>query len=185
MDTWLVLSGDLHPNRITAEAQIAEYRRMGITDIIDCREEWSDAELVAEIAPEITYWHIGTHDNGGDQPDAWFAAGVEAYYRAMAKPNAKILVHCHMGINRGPSMGLRLMLEHDPHLSPAECVTAIREARPIARIHYGEAAARHHFATSRVTATAQDRVLSALRDALTVDGSDNAIHLIRQAEAWD
>jgi dual specificity phosphatase 3 len=184
VDSWLVLSGDLHPDRELAQQQVAEYRQMGITHIIDCREEWDDEELLAELAPEIRYWNLGTHDDGGFQPDTWFDAGVAAYRQAMANGEAKILVHCHMGVNRGPSMALRLMLEHDPEALPEDCVIAIRRARPIARIHYAEDAARHHLGPaipenlegSRKVA----RMLTVLADDM--EGMGDVIHAIRRSE---
>lgn len=37
-------------------------------------------------------------------PDEWFWDGVDFAFEALADPDAQILAHCHMGINRGPSM---------------------------------------------------------------------------------
>jgi len=47
-----------------------------------------------------------------------------------------VLVHCHMGVNRGPSMAFAILLGlgHDP----VEALRAIRSARPIAAILYAE-----------------------------------------------
>jgi protein-tyrosine phosphatase len=184
VEPWLVLSGDLHPDRDEATRQVAEYRATGITHIIDCREEWDDEGLLLELAPEITYWNLGTHDDGGPQSDAWFDAGVAAYHRAMQTDGAKVLVHCHMGVNRGPSMGLRLMLEHDPDALPEDCVIAIRRARPIARIHYAEDAARHRFGPAIPENLEGTRKVARMLHVLERDtaGMGDVIHAIRRAE---
>jgi len=184
VDSWLVLSGDLHPRRDVAERQVAAYRQLGITHIIDCRQEWDDEYLLAELAPEIRYWNLGTHDDGGPQADAWFDAGVAAYHRAMEQEDAKILVHCHMGVNRGPSMALRLMLEHDPEVLPEDCVIEIRRARPIARILYAEDAARHALGPAIEENLEGSRKVARMLKVLAEDTIDmgDVIHAIRRSE---
>ncbi|MFM7225394.1 MAG: hypothetical protein ACKO1Y_08215, partial [Actinomycetota bacterium] len=47
----------------------------------------------------------------------------------------------HMGVNRGPSMAFRLLLEQG--WDPIAALEAIREARPIANVAYAESAMRH------------------------------------------
>ena len=89
---WLYLCGDLPPNPDLAAEQLEMWRAAGITDIVDVREEWSDAELVADLAPEIRYHHLGTHDNGGTQSPRWFAEGLDALHVALQDPYAKVLV---------------------------------------------------------------------------------------------
>ena len=140
---WLYLCGDLPPNPDLAAEQLEMWRAAGITDIVDVREEWSDAELVADLAPEIRYHHLGTHDNGGTQSPRWFAEGLDALHAALQDPYAKVLVHCHMGINRGPSMGFAFLV--DQGWRPVEALAAIRTARPIAAVAYAtDALAAHH-----------------------------------------
>jgi protein-tyrosine phosphatase len=53
---------------------------------------------------------------------------------AFESPNGKLLVHCAMGINRGPSMAFRILLELG--WEPLAALEAIRSARPIADIGY-------------------------------------------------
>ena len=107
-----------------------------------------DQHFVAEHAPEITYVFLGTHDNGTPQDPRWFDAAIDALTPALDDPEAVILVHCHMGVNRGPSLGLRLLLEQG--VKPFEALEAIREARPIAVVLYADDAIRHWFGvTSR------------------------------------
>jgi hypothetical protein len=64
---------------------------------------------------------------------------------ALRDPEAKVLVHCHVGIDRGPSMAhaCLLMLGRDP----IEAMTMIRSARPIAAIGYAEDAPDWHHRT--------------------------------------
>ena len=53
-----------------------------------------------------------------------------------------MLAHCHMGINRGPSMGFAILLALG--WDAEEALDAIHAARPIAFIAYAEDALRWH-----------------------------------------
>lgn len=177
INDWLVLSGDLHQIYGQAQKQVEQWKELGITDVVDVREEWTDQRLVAELAPDLRYWHLGTHDNGGDQEDAWFDAGIKAYRGAIAQPGARLLVHCHMGINRGPSMGYRLMLEAGE--DPAEALAAIRRARPIAAIAYALDALNHFHRGSKTPPQTRARDLAALDIWTNEEGIDVATLLRR------
>lgn len=167
---WLVLSGDLHHLRPRAERQIAAWRDAGITAVIDCRAEWSDAELVAEVAPEVRYHHVGTHDDGDRKGAAWFEEGLDAWREAAAVPGARVLVHCHMGINRGPSMGYRLLLEAG--CDPVEALATIRRVRPIAAVGYARDALDHWHATTRAAPDLRRRQARAVDDWMRANGID-------------
>jgi len=141
----LALSGDLQtewPSR--GNAQLQSWVDAGITDIIDVRGECSDQRFVALHAPHVRYHWFGTHDAGYAQPDDWFAAGVAAAADLFADPDRKVMVHCHMGVNRGPSMGFAILVSQG--YDPIEVLAAIRSARPIAGIIYAEHAIEwwHH-----------------------------------------
>ena len=177
---WLLLSGDLHPQRRRAEAQVAKWCASGITAIIDTRDEWTDEDLVAEIAPALRYWHLGTEDDGRRQNDAWFDAGVEAYREAIADPSARLLVHCHMGINRGPSMGYRLLLEAGEN--PLTALKVVRRARPIAAIAYAGDALDHFHRSSNASARVRDRDVARLQEWMAANGID-LDSLIRRTRA--
>src|SRR5450759_4329126 len=104
--------GDLPSNRgqrAMLEA-LGDIRAAGITHIIDGRIEWSDEEFVARHAPEIRYTWNGQDDAGQAMPDEWFTTGVVAAVETLAEPTGNVLLHCHMGINRGPSLALALLL---------------------------------------------------------------------------
>ena len=53
-----------------------------------------------------------------------------------------VLTHCHMGINRGPSLGFAVLLALG--WDAVDALDAIRRVRPIAYIAYAEDALRWH-----------------------------------------
>ena len=69
-------------------------------------------------------------------PDAWFDRGVAFALDALARPGTKVLSHCHMGINRGPSLAYAVLLALGT--DPVEALDALRRARPIANAWYAE-----------------------------------------------
>jgi hypothetical protein len=128
--------GDL-PSDLSDEAMLAdlvEIQNAGITDILDNRIEWSDEEFIRTHAPDLGFLWNGADDVGQLMPDNWFSAGVVFALEALEDPDAQVLAHCHMGINRGPSMAFAILLALG--LEPVAALTAIREARPIAAIAY-------------------------------------------------
>lgn len=136
----IFLCGDLpHGSEAFAE-QLDEWVRLGVTTIVDVRGEWTDELRVLDRHPHIEYVWLGTHDSGGSQSSVWFDRGVAAIRAALADPEAKVLVHCHMGVNRAPSLvyGALLALGFDVE----EGLDAIRDARPIAAILYADSAIR-------------------------------------------
>jgi dual specificity phosphatase 3 len=134
LGTRLVLSGDLDSHRPVAERQLGEWIAAGITHIIDVRDEWSDELMVAEIAPTLRYTNLGVDDAGQPMEDTWFDLGVAAAIEALRDPDSRVLVHCHMGVNRGPSMAFAILLALG--FNPIRALEAIVEARPIAAILY-------------------------------------------------
>lgn len=136
--TRLALSGDLPDRPAERAAHLQRWADSGITHIIDVRLEWTDEKVVGELQPQIRYHWLGVDDDGGELPDEWFDSGVDAALEALGDPTAKVMVHCHMGINRGPSMGLAILLAMG--WNPVEAVEAIRDARPIAGLLYADQA---------------------------------------------
>jgi len=132
----LILTGDLHEDPTLALAQLEGWVADGVTDVIDLRGEHSDEDFVANHAPGIEYVWLGTHDNGGAQSDAWFYLGIGAALDALEDPDRTVLVHCHMGINRAPSMVFAILLALG--WEAVDALAAIRSARPIANILYAE-----------------------------------------------
>jgi DNA repair exonuclease SbcCD nuclease subunit len=151
----LVISGDLHEDPDLAVRQLERWIEAGITHVLDTRSEWSDEDLVAEHAPSVVYASFGTDDYGARQPDGWFDAGLAFAAEAFTDPDAILLVHCHMGINRGPSMAFRILLESG--WEPIEALDAIRSARPIADVGYAGDALDHYHRRHAVPPTRRTR----------------------------
>lgn len=128
--------GDL-PSDLGDDAMLADLvaiQEAGITDILDNRIEWSDEEFVRAHAPHLGYLWNGADDFGQLMADDWFQTGVDFALEVLADPDAQILSHCHMGINRGPSMAFAILIATG--MDPVAALTAIRRARPIAAIAY-------------------------------------------------
>lgn len=132
----IATGGDLPPRREDAAAALRVWQDLGITHVIDNRQEWTDEDLVAGLAPDMRYLCNGVADAGNGQPDHWFDDGVAWAREALSDPDAKVLIHCHMGINRGPSLAYAVLL--DQGVDPVDAVDAIRRARPIAGVLYAE-----------------------------------------------
>lgn len=138
----LVISGDLPSNPDVAQTKLAQWQDAGVTHILDTRAEYSDEQFVALHAPDIVYGWFGTHDNGTPQPNEWFNNGLAFAKKTLDTPGSVLLVHCHLGVNRGPSMAYRILLEQG--WDSAAAMEAIQGARPIAQILYAADADDHH-----------------------------------------
>lgn len=151
----LVVGGDLAPRDLRALQQLAELADAGVTHIVDVRLEHSDEALVAayaaECGSEIGYLHHGVDDRGQRIPAEWFERGVQFALRAISAGGI-VLAHCHMGINRGPSLGFAVLLAQG--WDPVEALSAIRGARPIAYIDYADDALAWHHERSGSTSEA-------------------------------
>jgi len=109
----------------------------GITHVIDARPHGGrDQAYARDHAPHINYLLNGQPDNGQTKPDDWFADGVDFALHAMRDPDARVLAHCQLGINRGPSMALAILLAQG--MEPDAALSAIHESRPIAQIAYAD-----------------------------------------------
>lgn len=137
----LAVGGDLSQDVHKAVEQLVELEDLGITHVVDCRLEWSDMDFFAEAQSDISYLHHGMDDAGQNVPAAWFDTAIG--WIEQAGPDAVVLTHCHMGINRGPSLGFAVLLHEG--WDPVEAIEAIRFARPIANVWYaGDALLWHH-----------------------------------------
>ena len=131
----LAVSGDLSYNREAARIQLSEWEAAGITDVFDMRGEADDTQFIHENSSITSHW-FGVDDNGGKRDDAWFESVRDMAYEVLNdfSRNRKILVHCHMGVNRGPSALFAIMLATG--WESLEALRAIRDVRPIAGIIY-------------------------------------------------
>jgi dual specificity phosphatase 3 len=138
----LLIGGDLdYRSRELAAEQVVELHESGVTHIIDVRVEWTDQDWVAELLPGLEYFHHGIDDAGQAVPAEWFEDGVRYALDALERGGV-VLTHCHMGINRGPSLGFAVLLALG--WDAVDALDAIRRARPIAFIAYAEDALRWH-----------------------------------------
>jgi 8-oxo-dGTP pyrophosphatase MutT (NUDIX family) len=123
----------------------------GITHVLDCRPQGGHDQAYAQrMTPDIDYLIAGQNDDGQTMPDSWFSTGVDFAVDALTDPDAVVLAHCHMGINRGPSMALAILLAATG-MTPDEAVTAITNARPIAELGYAQDAVDWHRRTRQTT----------------------------------
>lgn len=104
----------------------------GITHVLDCRLREDGATLY--VGTGVRHLHNGTADDGKPKPPEWFHRGVGFVLGSLAKPQAKILIHCAMGLSRAPSMTYAVLraLGHPED----DAVALIKKARPIAGISY-------------------------------------------------
>ncbi|MCW2847719.1 MAG: dual specificity protein phosphatase [Marmoricola sp.] len=151
----LLVGGDLDTQDVDLAAeQLRELVEVGVTHLLDARIEWSDEEWVAEKAPSIAYLHHGMDDAGQEVPTEWFEVGVAWALEAL-DAGGTVLTHCHMGINRGPSLGFAVLLAQGWDMLAA--LDAIRTARPIAWVAYAEDALRWHHEREQTPPGALDR----------------------------
>jgi dual specificity phosphatase 3 len=85
----------------------------------------------------MRYLHIGVDDDGCQMPHDWYEFGTRWILHELdADPDAVVFVHCHMGINRGPTLTFAAMLEMG--YDPVAAIDRIRTNRPIAAVGYAE-----------------------------------------------
>jgi dual specificity phosphatase 3 len=131
----IAVGGDLSPHFATARRQLDDLIAAGITHIVDLRSEWSDEVLVNTWAPQLTYLHHDVDDAGQVVPGEWFDALIDWVDEVLATDSThKVLVHCHMGVNRAPSAVLAILIHRGYGLR--EALDLIRAARPVAVIDY-------------------------------------------------
>ena len=129
-------TGGALPSRPDAAARVIEvWRNVGINAVIDTRAEWSDEDLVAAVAPEIAYINPGVVDGGQPMRDSWFET-ITAFANHHFSRGAGVLVHCHSGVNRGPSAAFAVLLSTG--WDPVDAIELIHTQRSIATVSYAE-----------------------------------------------
>ena len=179
--SYLAVGGDLPADEEAAVRDLSELVEIGgITHVLDVRQE-AQEELWSYV-PEATYRWCGIDDAGQRVPDAWFEDIVGWALAALAQPGSRLLTHCHMGINRGPSAGFAVLLGLG--WDPVQAIEAIRRARPIANVWYAEdALGWHHRRTDASAAQRRDEcaALAAWRSANPLD----VVRIIREVRAGE
>lgn len=138
----IAICGDLPTDRAAALEQLRGWEENGITHEIDVRIEANDADFVTANS-SITYvWH-GVDDDGGRRDDAWFDEVTTVITGILAAdPGAKVVVHCHLGVNRAPSIVFATLLAMG--WDDLDALRRIRDERPIAGIIYAADAVAWH-----------------------------------------
>jgi len=150
----LLLSGDLPYDEDEQTEALGKWLEVGITHILDTRAEGDGNAFLSRHAPDLRYARVPTEDDGRPQPDRWFDDGLTFSWAAFDSPNSRLLVHCAMGINRGPSMAFRILLELG--WEPLAALQAIRSARPIADVGYAQDALDHYHRTHDIKAAMRE-----------------------------
>jgi len=117
----------------------AEYvATVGITHVIDCTST-PDERVYRGLG--VQHFACKTQDDGEHKAAAWFHRGIAIARSALADPDARLLVHCAAGINRGPSMAYAI-LRAVVGLSRDDAYAAIKRVRPLAAMRYRDDAER-------------------------------------------
>jgi len=170
----LLVGGDLDLfDHDLAGRQLLELTAAGVTHIVDLRLECNDEEFVTEQERGIAYRWLGIDDAGQVIPDEWFDQAVGYVLEALEDQHAVVLTHCHMGINRGPSLGYAVLLAQG--WDCVEAIAIIRAARPIAYAAYAEDALRWHHGRHHVAPMER----RADRERLRQWRADNSVDLVR------
>lgn len=149
---WLSVGGDLDLARdLTGSdyaTNVALLRDHGVTHVLDVRSEWQDrAEWVAGGLSPANYCHAPIVDSWRHTPDEDWYKAVEDFvldFWLNSFEGDRLLVHCHMGINRAPSAAMLALLTVDPLMDPFDAFLQIREARSAAGLVYAEAVGVRH-----------------------------------------
>lgn len=130
----LATGGDFSYLPHVAQQQFEDLLRMRLSAVIDNRMEANDAHIWH--GENVAYHHLPTDDrNGHHIPAAHFDRAVAIAREAM-RDGGRVFSHCHMGVNRGPSVAFAILLDlgHEPE----SAFDMIRKARPQAGIYYAE-----------------------------------------------
>lgn len=147
------LAGAIEFDHSRAIDLLREWEAAGITHYLAVHREFAAMQLIEENS-SIKVIHIGVDDDLGTRDPRWFDAVAAAGDEVLADPEARLVVTCYLGVNRGPSAALAILLSRGWGLLPA--LRAIRYARPIANIVYAPDAAR--WWAVRNGGTAQDAI---------------------------
>ena len=119
-----------------AQAELSHWLAVGITDLVDLRAEWTDEDWVLEASPTLKYHHLGVEDRGRPMGGDWFDGGVRIV-RDVWERGGTALVHCHLGVNRAPSMAVAVLVALEGW-DLVDAVQYVRELRPVAAAVYAE-----------------------------------------------
>lgn len=105
---------------------------MGVTHVCDLRSEDEDSELWEAFG--VRYLNLGTIDDEGHHIPAELFDKVVEFADECQSEQGRLLVHCHMGVNRGPSAAVAVMM--DRGWNPLAAFYLIRDKRPQSAVYY-------------------------------------------------
>lgn len=142
--TWLMetlaTGGDFSYSVTRAGAQLNDLMQQGVGCVIDCRMEADDFDTWMQT--DVEYHWLPIDDIAGAHIPAGHFDRAVAIARRAEREGRKVFVHCHMGINRGPSTAFAIML--DRGCDPIKAFDWIRSVRPQAGIAFAEDALWAH-----------------------------------------
>lgn len=104
----------------------------GVNVIVNCCED-DDAQWLTPL-DHWHYLHNPQPDDWKPKPVSWFKATLEFVLPFLAKPGFKAYIHCHDGIDRGPSNTAAVLMALG--FSREAALAMIRLHRPIALAKY-------------------------------------------------
>jgi len=135
----LYVSGALEFDLNRAAAQLQTWIDEGVTHYLAAHHEFDFADFIRENS-DIEVIHLGVDDHLGRQDLGWFDRISEAANRVFANPDHKLVASCYLGVNRGPSAAMAILVARG--WTPLQAMRAIRKARPIANLAYARDVAR-------------------------------------------
>jgi predicted protein tyrosine phosphatase len=112
---------------------VAALEAAGITHVVTAAVELEE-QTRRILADRFVHLANGVHDDGLWKSPTWFRRTINFTVGALRDPDARVLLHCGAGINRGPSSAYAVLraLGH----SPSNAYGLITDARPIAAVLY-------------------------------------------------
>jgi protein-tyrosine phosphatase len=112
--------------------QMATLRELGITHVIDASNGSDNGKMMRAFG--VAYLKNRTEDDGAEKPLSWFKPALDFAMSALAKRGTKVLAHCEVGVNRGPSLAYAILRAQG--LSAEDALVLIKSRRKIACVAY-------------------------------------------------
>lgn len=156
----LAVGGELNmfDNELASE-QLRDLVAAGITHVVDLRAPRAGMPMWPDEAGFVVH-HAGTEDDGSPRSPAWFDAFVPWAFSALEAPESRVLVHCAMGSNRGPSGAFAVLLVLG--WKPGAALDMIQSQRPYAQVKYAEDACLWFHSVSKPSTAQQSADYAAI-----------------------
>lgn len=187
----IAVGGDLAYHLSDALDQMQDIMEQDIELVIDLRQEATDEHMWRDS--NVTYVHLPTDDRFGHHiPAEIFDNAVHEAARVV-DGGGKVLLHCHMGINRGPSAAYAVLLHYGYDV--VDAFDLIRSKRPEAAIAYAmDALFAHQGRQEKMISPYEDendrrRLRYHIRSIWTPEEERRIAHIIRgkhqeDQDAW-